>query len=228
MLFFASLALAFALSLLNPSETQTATLHPVPPQIWAVIWLVEAVMCVMGAVAHRFDRIAFAVAGGVVFAWSVAYLLAWVVGTAPRGWLGAVIYMELAVLIATVGTWPEVIVSSSVLVTDDYPYAVITVDQEGRIVGWRGAAPRLFGWTAEQVDGRPVDLIVPERYRESHTNAFAQAHRSPGLLREGRAIEVFGLRSDGTEFPVSVFLTAHKTGAGGTLLYSGVISRRTP
>ena len=46
--------------------------------------------------------------------------------------------------------------------------AVLVADPTGTIVFWNGAAERLFGWTAAEVTGRSMDVIIPERLRARH------------------------------------------------------------
>lgn len=58
-------------------------------------------------------------------------------------------------------------------------HATITTDAEGTIVGCDAGAAALFGHAAENVLGRPVDLLVPEPLREAHWTGFRRAMRSP-------------------------------------------------
>jgi PAS domain S-box-containing protein len=46
--------------------------------------------------------------------------------------------------------------------------AIVTADDTGRIVAWNPAAARLFGYTASEVVGRPLTILVPEGSREAH------------------------------------------------------------
>lgn len=58
-------------------------------------------------------------------------------------------------------------------------HATITTDTEGTIVGWDAGAAALFGHAADDVLGRPVDLLVPEPLRAAHWTGFRRAMRSP-------------------------------------------------
>lgn len=79
--------------------------------------------------------------------------------------------------------------------------AVVTVDDRGRVVAWSSAAEALFGYAEEEMLGRSLTVIIPERRRASHAEAF-----SGGLSERyealGRLKEMDGLRKDGTEFPL--------------------------
>lgn len=50
---------------------------------------------------------------------------------------------------------------------------VIIADRDGTIALWNGGAERIFGWTAEEAMGQPLDLIIPERHRRAHNAGYA-------------------------------------------------------
>ena len=52
--------------------------------------------------------------------------------------------------------------------------AIVVGDREGIVVGWNAAAERIFGHAADQVIGRPLTVIVPERFREAHEAGIAR------------------------------------------------------
>src|ERR1041384_7154513 len=56
--------------------------------------------------------------------------------------------------------------------------AIIVADVEGLIVLWNPAAERLFGFTAAEAVGHSLDLIIPERFRERHWNAYHAVMRT--------------------------------------------------
>jgi PAS domain-containing protein len=61
--------------------------------------------------------------------------------------------------------------------------AAILADAEGRIVAWNASATRMFGYEASYAVGRPLTLIMPDRYRDRHRAAFARAlRREPGPI----------------------------------------------
>lgn len=57
--------------------------------------------------------------------------------------------------------------------------AVIEADTEGVIRHWDAGAEALFGYSTSQALGRPIDLIVPEPYREAHWAGFRRAMDAP-------------------------------------------------
>jgi PAS domain S-box-containing protein len=60
-------------------------------------------------------------------------------------------------------------------------HALIQTDAEGVIRRWDAGAEALFGYSADDALGRPVDLIVPERYREAHWAGFRRAMGAPNV-----------------------------------------------
>jgi PAS domain S-box-containing protein len=65
--------------------------------------------------------------------------------------------------------------------------AIIAAKPDGTIVLWNPAAQRIFGFAAEEAVGRSLDLIIPERFRERHWQAF-QKVMSTGRTRYGSEV----------------------------------------
>src|ERR687889_1801928 len=99
--------------------------------------------------------------------------------------------------------------------------AIVTITPEGIVRWFNRGAVRIFGYRAEEVIGRPVTLLMPERYREL---CMAGLHR---YLRTGEAhvvggtTDLVGLRNDGSEFPIEMSLG--ETNEDGERLFTGVI-----
>ncbi len=91
------------------------------------------------------------------------------------------------------------------------PNGVIIVNQEGKIALVNAYAEKLFGYAREELMGKPVEILVPERFRPAHP-----AHRS-GFLADpqarpmGAGRELYGLHKDGQEIPVEVGLNPLET-----------------
>jgi PAS domain S-box-containing protein len=86
--------------------------------------------------------------------------------------------------------------------------AVVTMDADGRVIGWNSAAEIIFGHAAADALGREMaELIVPPRLRDAHRHGLARFLETgrPSVL--DRRLELTGLRSDGTEFPVELTIT---------------------
>nr|WP_316641120.1 ATP-binding protein [uncultured Roseateles sp.] len=85
--------------------------------------------------------------------------------------------------------------------------AVITTDDDGRVVEFNPAAEVMFQYTRASALGRPVaDLITPERYRQAHNDGMRRMREggAPRLL--GQRIAMSAVRADGSEFPIDIVL----------------------
>jgi PAS domain S-box-containing protein len=85
---------------------------------------------------------------------------------------------------------------------------VIVIDEEGCVVEFNPAAEATFGLQREDVLGQPIgDLIVPPNLRHAHANGFKRYLATGKGSVIGRRIEVEGMRSDGSIFPVELAIT---------------------
>ena len=104
---------------------------------------------------------------------------------------------------------------------DSAPDAMVILGEDGiiRLVNLR--AEELFGYRREELLGQPVELLVPQRFRGTHSGhrrAFLAAPKSRPM---GSGLELFGQRKDGSEFPVEISLSPLVTPAG-TLVSSAI------
>lgn len=99
--------------------------------------------------------------------------------------------------------------------------AVIAADSSGNIIFWNNGARAIFGYEEEEVLGKPLTFLMPERYRDAHRRGL-ERYRSTGETRViGKTVELHGLGKGGSEFPLELSLATWKTGAG--TFYSGII-----
>jgi len=80
-------------------------------------------------------------------------------------------------------------------------------DARGRIVLSNRRVEALFGYTREALLGQPVEMLLPERLRERHTQYRAEFLATPRARTMGAGLKLFGLRADGTEIPLEIDLT---------------------
>jgi PAS domain S-box-containing protein len=87
------------------------------------------------------------------------------------------------------------------------PDAMVIVDRQGRIVQVNGHLERLFGYPRPELLGEPIEVLVPERFRERHLG-FRNAYLAEPRVRPmGAGLELFGRRKDGKNFPVEISLS---------------------
>ena len=93
------------------------------------------------------------------------------------------------------------------LALDASASAMIMIDDHGRIVLTNASANAMFGYPKDTLIGRPVEELVPNRFRRKHS-VYRTSYLSVRERREmGRGRELFGLRYDQTEFPIEIGLT---------------------
>jgi PAS domain S-box-containing protein len=94
------------------------------------------------------------------------------------------------------------------------PDGVVVADRAGRIVLVNSQAESLFGYDRNELIGKPVDMLVPTRFRRQHPAHRAAYSRDPHLRPMGAGMELFALRKDGTECPVEISLSPLDTEDG--------------
>ena len=106
-------------------------------------------------------------------------------------------------------------------VTQSVNDAVVSAGEDGTIAFWNDAARSIFGYEPEDILGRELTALMPERFHQPHRDGFARylGGGDPHVI--GRTVELVGRRSDGSEFPLELSLGEWRR--GGRRAFTGVI-----
>jgi PAS domain S-box-containing protein len=94
------------------------------------------------------------------------------------------------------------------------PAAIVMISASGNIVLANGAAERLFGYSHDELLDRPLEVLLPDRFREQHPALRRSFFEQPESRRMGVGRELYAVRRDGHEFPVEVGLSSVATDEG--------------
>jgi PAS domain S-box-containing protein len=100
------------------------------------------------------------------------------------------------------------------LAVESCPGGMVMSDAAGKIALVNREIERLFGYDREELIGKQVEVLVPERFRSRHASHRAEFAADPKPRPMGTGRDLVGLRKDGTEFPVEVGLTSVRTATG--------------
>lgn len=91
-------------------------------------------------------------------------------------------------------------------ILDTVPDAMVVIDETGHIQSFSSTAERLFGYSAAEVTGQNVSLLMPSPYREQH-DQYLSRYLTTGEARIiGASRVVIGLRKDGSTFPMELYI----------------------
>ena len=102
------------------------------------------------------------------------------------------------------------------------PNGMLIVDQDGNVTLVNAHIEQLFGYNRDELMGRPVEILLPERFRSEHPGQQESLFMSSNERWIGRGRELYGLRKDCTEFPLEIGLNPIHTPKGRGVLVAVV------
>ena len=104
---------------------------------------------------------------------------------------------------------------------ESMPDGIVMINLTGRVVFSNSQAENLFGYSSGELKGKPIEMLLPQRFRDAHISHRSNYFIQPRTRTMGMGLELYGVRKDGTEFPVEISLSPLKT-EEGTLVMSAI------
>ena len=99
--------------------------------------------------------------------------------------------------------------------------AIVSADNESTIAFWNQSAEEMFGYSEAEMIGKPITLLMPERFKDAHLENMRQHVAGNGSPFIHRTLELVGLKKDGKEFPIELSIAAWTVGEES--FYTGII-----
>ncbi len=207
----AALILSLLLALIDPEVISEGLL------VAAAALAVTAALLQPARILPYLAFVALVIAAGIILAHDPPTTSVWL-GAALAG--SAILATGLVFrLISAMTVAQEARLSSMI---SSAPEAILVADADGSIRTFNRAAEDMFGYPASDVTGRPVEELMPKRFREGHPAYRAAFAKEPiaGRVMDRRP-EFLGLRSIGEEFPIAVSIS--KIGHGADMEFTAII-----
>ncbi len=98
------------------------------------------------------------------------------------------------------------------------PDAIIASDSDGRITEVNPRVETTFGYQRGELVGQSIDILVPERFRQTHPARRKEYGAAARVRPMGVGLELYGKRKDGSEFPVDIMLSPMETAEGRVVI----------
>ncbi len=98
------------------------------------------------------------------------------------------------------------------------PDAIVVTGDQGQILRANAQVEKMFGYRRDELIGRPVEVLVPERFRHTHPGQRESYQAQPRTRPMGAGLQLYGRRKDGSEFAVDIMLSPLETEDGKLVL----------
>jgi PAS domain S-box-containing protein len=133
-------------------------------------------------------------------------------GESPPGWTAAVTGVSVWNVNAAAPERTASPAAFSETLFELAPDAIVVVDEKGVLVRINAQAERIFGYARSELEGAPIEVLIPERLRAAHVTHRTSFIGEPRTREMGVGLDLVGRRKDGTEFPVAVALAPIQMG----------------
>ncbi|HXY32800.1 MAG TPA: PAS domain S-box protein [Planctomycetaceae bacterium] len=100
------------------------------------------------------------------------------------------------------------------MAVESSPNGAVIVDRSGRIMLANAQMERMFGFNHNELLNQPIEMLIPDQFKEVHPKYRAHFFESPAVRRMGAGRELYGQRKNGSEFAVEIGLTPLDTDEG--------------
>jgi PAS domain S-box-containing protein len=106
-------------------------------------------------------------------------------------------------------------------IADSTSDALIAIDDASKVIEWNSAAEKIFGFSAKEMVGSSLNMVIPERYRTAHDKGVERVNSGGDRHVIGQAVRLEGKRKDGSEFPLELTVSTWRD--KGRNFYGGII-----
>jgi len=99
--------------------------------------------------------------------------------------------------------------------------AIVTINVNGDVTEWNSGAEKIFGYTKEEISGKPISLIMPHQYHVQHSHDIERVAGGGDRRVTGKTTELIGMHKNGTEFPIELSLSEWETAS--EKFFTGII-----